>query len=160
MTRIEKSDCSCGGKYGRFHKPPCDLEECPFCHEQLISCGCCYILLGIDSSKEPVYSQGLDEKQQEEWDKLLRKKGLVRVGSEVRYRAAENWTDAKRKETIAAIADEMSSAVAKGKIIDAARVKRWSERLNALTNASPVFLEMNQNHILRGSPVEWTPPSK
>lgn len=30
----------CGVKAGQFHHPGCDVEECPLCHHQLISCGC------------------------------------------------------------------------------------------------------------------------
>lgn len=35
----------CGVKMGQFHMPGCDLEVCPVCHEQFISCqhGGCYI---------------------------------------------------------------------------------------------------------------------
>ena len=32
------SDCNIAG--GSFHHPGCDMEECPRCHFQLISCGC------------------------------------------------------------------------------------------------------------------------
>ena len=30
----------CGTPKGGFHHPPCDAEECPRCHGQLIACGC------------------------------------------------------------------------------------------------------------------------
>lgn len=30
----------CGARPGHFHHPGCDVEECPVCGEQLISCGC------------------------------------------------------------------------------------------------------------------------
>ncbi len=30
----------CGVARGGFHHPACDIEECPRCHQQLISCGC------------------------------------------------------------------------------------------------------------------------
>lgn len=30
----------CNVKRGRYHHPGCDVEECPGCHGQLISCGC------------------------------------------------------------------------------------------------------------------------
>ena len=30
----------CGVKFGGFHHPRCDWEECPICHGQIISCYC------------------------------------------------------------------------------------------------------------------------
>ena len=30
----------CGAKWGHYHHPGCDLESCPVCGEQLISCAC------------------------------------------------------------------------------------------------------------------------
>lgn len=30
----------CGAKYGHYHHPGCDVEECPKCGFQLISCDC------------------------------------------------------------------------------------------------------------------------
>ena len=30
----------CNIKIGGIHHPGCDMEECPKCHGQLISCGC------------------------------------------------------------------------------------------------------------------------
>ena len=30
----------CGVAQGGFHHPACDIEECPRCHRQLLSCGC------------------------------------------------------------------------------------------------------------------------
>ncbi len=30
----------CGVALGGFHHPACDMEECPRCHGQLLSCGC------------------------------------------------------------------------------------------------------------------------
>lgn len=30
----------CNVEQGGYHHPGCDVEECPECHTQLISCGC------------------------------------------------------------------------------------------------------------------------
>lgn len=30
----------CGAKFGQFHHPGCDMEACPKCGNQLLSCGC------------------------------------------------------------------------------------------------------------------------
>jgi hypothetical protein len=82
---IVKTCHDCGVTIWRTHLPGCDMEECPFCRNQLISCDCCYKYLGIDSSQEPVYSEGLNEEQEKQWEKILKKKGLILYGREQRF---------------------------------------------------------------------------
>ena len=54
----------CGTKEGQLHILGCDMESCPFCGNQLVSCECVYKKLGIDA-------------QQEDWEKLLSDKGRI-----------------------------------------------------------------------------------
>lgn len=35
---IKCHDCGC--RAGKYHHPGCDMETCPVCGEQLLSCGC------------------------------------------------------------------------------------------------------------------------
>ena len=38
---VRKRIChDCGARYGEYHKPGCDMERCPRCDGQLITCGC------------------------------------------------------------------------------------------------------------------------
>ncbi len=75
----------CSVKENKYREVGCDWEECPFCHNQLLSCDCCYELLGIDANKEPVYSQGLNKEQQTKWWTILKCKGQIPYGKETRF---------------------------------------------------------------------------
>lgn len=149
--------CLCGARHGQFHKPSCGYEECPFCHTQLIGCDCRYILLGLDQEKEPTYSHGLNNKQRKQWEILLRKKGLIRHGYEIQPKAYVNWNDVERKKLVSSILEDMIACATKKHTVSSNKVTRWSERLNALTTATSVFLEMNREHVLRGKPIKWRP---
>jgi len=37
---LDEPSCECGCEIGQVHHPPCDLETCPRCEGQFISCGC------------------------------------------------------------------------------------------------------------------------
>lgn len=85
MKRAECHDC--GALEGELHDYGCDMERCPFCGNQLISCDCCYEILCLydidryDYStaylSPNIYENGLPLYEQEIWTKILCKKGRV-----------------------------------------------------------------------------------
>jgi hypothetical protein len=76
---VKRATChDCGTKEGQLHVLGCDMERCPFCGNQLISCRCVYKKLGIDVSPGAwAYSHGLTDAQQGDWKKLLSDKGRI-----------------------------------------------------------------------------------
>lgn len=77
----------CGAEEGQLHKFGCDMERCPFCSKQLISCGCCYEILGLRdparySSRTAhlppeIYTGGLSKEQEWRWLFILNERGRI-----------------------------------------------------------------------------------
>lgn len=76
----------CNVEEGKMHHLGCDMEICPFCFGQLISCGCCYEKLNLlnyfkytetEGLPKEIYENGLSEKQQIEWKQILEQKGRI-----------------------------------------------------------------------------------
>lgn len=79
MPRGERAIChDCDCQEGQFHSPGCDMEQCPFCGGQLISCDCACRILGIDHSEGTrAWHHGLTPEQDREWAEKLAEKGRV-----------------------------------------------------------------------------------
>lgn len=68
----------CGVPEGAIHQLGCDMERCPFCGGQNISCRCVYELLNIDCWPGTwAYENGLTEEQECEWLGILEQKGRI-----------------------------------------------------------------------------------
>lgn len=75
-TETRCHDCGC--KEGELHDLGCDMETCPRCGGQIITCDCVYGMLGIDASPGTwAYSHGLTDKQEEEWQVKLEEIGRI-----------------------------------------------------------------------------------
>ncbi len=68
----------CGAKEGEIHEFGCDMEYCPYCGGQLLSCACAYKFLKLDCRPGTrVYQKGMTPKEVERWISLLDLKGRV-----------------------------------------------------------------------------------
>ncbi len=77
----------CGVSEGQLHEYGCDMERCPFCGRQLISCNCCYKQLHlIDRIRYSsatcylpphIFMNGLGEALEAQWITILETKGRI-----------------------------------------------------------------------------------
>ncbi len=69
----------CGVVEGALHKEKCDMEVCPFCGLQLLTCGCKFTKLGydFDNLPEDISKIGLNEVDREKWKNILEQKGRI-----------------------------------------------------------------------------------
>lgn len=87
----ERHPChDCDVLEGEIHDYGCDMERCPFCGGQVISCGCDYkhFYPTFDRGRHPgqvpfeglpreVYEEGLPPHQAAEWERILEAKGRI-----------------------------------------------------------------------------------
>lgn len=85
---MEKAHCpDCGCEEGQLHEPGCDMERCPFCSHQLLSCDCMYEQLGLINRNwyteetaflpPKIYFNGVSERQKKKWEAILNKRGRI-----------------------------------------------------------------------------------
>ncbi|MBM5572655.1 MULTISPECIES: hypothetical protein [Deefgea] len=73
------SDCGC--VKGQLHEIFCTNERCPFCNNQLVSCGCISEILSLNSEEQLALDEYIDDEAEplksinERWVKALAQKG-------------------------------------------------------------------------------------
>ena len=85
MTKKQPICHDCGVREGELHQPGCDMERCPFCGGQLITCNCSYKKLGFEHDENKpycglppeIYKGGLTEELEKKWEDILTEKGKI-----------------------------------------------------------------------------------
>lgn len=103
MKRHRCPDCGC--LEGQFHKLGCDMERCPFCGQQFITCDCVYVKLGLidraryhsrtDFLPPYTYEHGLTDTQEKRWLDMLNERGRVKyiAWPNICARCGELWPE-------------------------------------------------------------------
>lgn len=78
-TKPDEIRChDCGALEGQLHVYGCDMERCPFCLGQIITCGCVYKFLELDCRPGTrVYMEGPTEEQSNLWIAIVNKQGRI-----------------------------------------------------------------------------------
>ena len=81
MTETNCPDCGC--ETGALHELYCLKERCPFCGNQLVSCGCIKAVLQLSPEEQRVVDSYEDDSEEpllgivRRWEKTLERKGRV-----------------------------------------------------------------------------------
>lgn len=81
MTEVNCPDCGC--ETGSLHELYCLKERCPFCGNQLASCGCMKTVLELSPEQKDVVDAYEDDSEEplrsilRRWEKALARKGRV-----------------------------------------------------------------------------------
>ena len=85
--RVRAMCHDCGVLEGELHQYGCDMESCPGCGGQLITCDCAYVLLDLYDTEKygedtcflppDTYEHGLDKAQEAKWRQMLESKGRI-----------------------------------------------------------------------------------
>ena len=68
--RSRESCGDCGVAHGGWHHPGCDLQRCPVCRGQLISCGCRFDEDGPDGISDDEFDSAFDDDEIDETDEM------------------------------------------------------------------------------------------
>lgn len=80
---MPRTCADCGCIEGRLHELFCTKERCPFCGNQLVSCGCISRVLNLSPEEKKVVEEYVDDSVEplkginEKWATALNNKGRV-----------------------------------------------------------------------------------